>query len=113
MHTITQGDSATSSTSVVSDDEEDVPVKKKSSLWDSFNELRKKKSTDLSTNEDKYEKELSLYCNAEYIERKEDPLAWWKRNMSRFQPWQGLQGSTWQYQPCQLHRKERFLLPGT
>jgi len=67
----------------VSDDEEDVPVKKKSSLWDSFNEL-KKKSTDLSTNEDKDEKELSLYCNPEYINRKEDPLAWWKRNMSCF-----------------------------
>ena len=28
-------------------------------------------------------------------------------------PWQGLQGSTWQYQPCQLHLKDFFLLPGT
>ena len=56
----------------------------KNSLWDSFDELKKKKSADLSTNQDKDEKELSSYCSAEYIERKEDPLAWWKKNMSHF-----------------------------
>ena len=33
---------------------------------------------------DKDEKKLSSYCSAEYIERKEDPLAWWKKSMSRF-----------------------------
>ena len=83
MRGITQGDLVASSTSVVNDDEEDVPIKK-NSLWDSFDELKKKKSTDLSTNQDKDEKELSLYCSAEYIDRKEAPLAWWKRNISRF-----------------------------
>ena len=56
----------------------------KNSLWDSFDELKKKKSADLSTIQDKDEKELSSYCSAEYIKRKEDPLAWWKKNMSRF-----------------------------
>ena len=47
-------------------------------------ELEKKNSTDLSASQDKCEKELSLYCSAEYIDRKEDPLAWWKRNKSHF-----------------------------
>ena len=84
MHAITQGDSVTSSASVVSDDQEDVTIKKKKYLWDSFDELKKKKSTDLSTNQDKDEKELSLYCSAEFIDRKEDPLAWWKGNKSHF-----------------------------
>ena len=36
------------------------------------------------TNQDEDEKELSLYYSAEYIDRKEDPLAWWKGNKSRF-----------------------------
>ncbi|XP_065895779.1 zinc finger BED domain-containing protein 4-like [Dysidea avara] len=84
MRALTQGDSVTSSASVVNDDQEDVPIKKMKCLWDSFDELKKKKSTDLSTNQDKDEKELSLYCSAEYIDRKEDPLAWWKGNKSRF-----------------------------
>ena len=57
MRTITQEDSATSSANVVSDDQEDVPIKKKKCLWDSFDELKKKKFMDLSTNEDKDEKE--------------------------------------------------------
>ena len=48
MRAITQGDLVASSTSVVIDDEEDVPIKKKNSLWDSFDELKNKKSTDLS-----------------------------------------------------------------
>ena len=61
--------------------QEDAPVKKKKCLWDSFDEeLKKKKSTQLSTNQDKSEQELSSYCSAEYINRKEDPLAWWKGN---------------------------------
>ncbi|XP_065895790.1 zinc finger BED domain-containing protein 4-like [Dysidea avara] len=84
MRALTQGDSVTSSASVVNDDQEDVPIKKMKCLWDSFDELKNKKSTDLSTNQDKDEKELSLYCSAEYIDRKEDPLAWWKGNKSRF-----------------------------
>ncbi|XP_065895773.1 zinc finger BED domain-containing protein 4-like [Dysidea avara] len=84
MRALTQGDSVISSASVVNDDQEDVPIKKMKCLWNSFDELKKKKSTDLSTNQDKDEKELSLYCSAEYIDRKEDPLAWWKGNKSRF-----------------------------
>jgi len=70
---------------VVNDDQEDVPVKKKKkSLCNSFDELKKKKkkikkSTDLSN-----ERKLSLYCSAEYINRKKDPLGWWKKNMSHF-----------------------------
>ena len=84
MRALTQGDSVTSSASVVNDDQEDVPIKKKECLWDSFDELKKKKSTDLSTNQDKDEKELSLYCSAEYIDRKENPLGWWKGNKSHF-----------------------------
>ena len=67
MCVIRQGDLVASNTSVVSDDEEDVPIKKKNSLWDSFDELKKKKSTNLATNQDKDEKELSLYCSAEYM----------------------------------------------
>ena len=73
-----------SSASVVidaEDDQEDAPVKKKKCLWDSFDEeLKKKKSTQLSTSQDKSEQELSSYCSAEYINRKEDRLAWWKGN---------------------------------
>ena len=46
----------------------------KKTLWDSFDEHKKKKSADLSTNQDKDEKELSSYCSSEYIERKEDSL---------------------------------------
>ncbi|XP_065895778.1 zinc finger BED domain-containing protein 4-like [Dysidea avara] len=84
MRALTQGDSVTSSASVVNDDQEDVPIKKKECLLDSFDELKKKKSTDLSTNQDKDEKELSLYCSAEYIDRKENPLGWWKGNKSHF-----------------------------
>ena len=86
MCAITQGDLLASSTRVANDDndEKDVLIRKKNSLWDSFDEHKKKKSADLSTNQDKYEKELSSYCSSEYIERKEDPLAWWKKNMSRF-----------------------------
>ena len=56
MCAITQEDSATSSASIVSDDQEDVPIKKKKCLWDSFDGLKKKKSTDFSTNKDKDEK---------------------------------------------------------
>ena len=72
MRAITQGDLLASSTSVANDndDEEDVPIRKKNSLWDSFDELKKKKSADLSTNQDKDEKEMSSYCSAEYIERR-------------------------------------------
>ena len=63
MRALTQGDSVTSSASVVNDDQEDVPIKKKTCLWDSFDELKKKKSTDLSTNQDKDEKEfIILQC---------------------------------------------------
>ena len=36
-----------------------------------FDDPKQKKSIDASTNQDKYEKELSSYCSAEYIERKE------------------------------------------
>ena len=42
MRAITQGDLVASSTSVVNDDEEDVPIKKKNSLWDSFYELKRR-----------------------------------------------------------------------
>jgi len=41
MRAITRGDSVTSSASVVNDDQEDVPIKKKKSLLDSFDELKK------------------------------------------------------------------------
>ena len=38
------------------DDQKDAPVKKKNCLWDSFDEeLKKKKSTQLSTSQDKSE----------------------------------------------------------
>ena len=67
------------------DDQEGAPVKKKKCLWDSFDEeLKRKKSAQLSCVQDKNEQELSLYCNAEYIDRKEDPLAWWKTNKNRY-----------------------------
>ena len=55
------------------DDQEDSPVKKKKCLWGSFDEeLKKKKSTQLSASQDKN--------SAEYINRKEDLLEWWKGN---------------------------------
>ena len=88
MRVDTSVDPVSSSASVVTDaenDQEDVPANKKKCLWDSFDEeLKKKKSTHLSTAQDKDEQELSLYCSAEYIDRKEDPLSWWRKNKSRF-----------------------------
>ena len=92
MHTIMRVvisvDPVSSSASVVTDaenDQEAVPANKKKCLWDSFDEeLKKKKSTHLSTAQDKDEQELSLYCSAEYIDRKEDPLSWWRKNKNRF-----------------------------
>ena len=54
MRAITQGDLLASSTGVANyNDDEDVPIRKKNSLWDSFDELKKKKSADLSTNQDR------------------------------------------------------------
>ena len=47
------------------DDQEGAPVKRKKCLWDSFDEeLKKKKSAQLSSVQDKNEQEFSLYCNA-------------------------------------------------
>ena len=65
MCVIRQGDLVASSTSVVSDDEEDIPIKKKT-LCGTVLMNSKKKSTDLSTKQEKDEKKLSLYCSAEY-----------------------------------------------
>ena len=61
-----QGDPVTSSESVVNDvenNQEDVAIKRKKCLWNSFDkELEKKKSTDLSASQDKYEK--NCHCTA-------------------------------------------------
>jgi len=41
MRAITQGDPVTSRVSVVNDDQENAPIKKKKCLWDYFDELKK------------------------------------------------------------------------
>ena len=90
MHKVSRrsADVALSDTSIISDNEnvqEDAPVKKKKCLWASFDKkLKKKKANHQSTNEDKDEQEFSLYLSAEYIDRKEDPLTWWKGNRGQF-----------------------------
>ena len=74
-------------TCVISDNEDaQAGSAEKKSLWDSFEEeLKKKKdSHHLATQHNKDEHELALYLSAPYIDRKDNPLNWWKINKSQF-----------------------------
>ena len=81
----TNTNEAQSSEACVISDDEDVRSKKKS-LWDSFEEdLKKKKASHQSTTQlNKDEHELALYLSAPYIDRKANPLNWWKLNKGQF-----------------------------
>ena len=61
-------------------------VQLKRKVWDSFEEeLKKKKAShQLATQHNKDEHELALYLSAPYIDRKVNPLNWWKMNKGQF-----------------------------
>ena len=82
---IINADEAHSSTACVISDDEDAQTEKKS-LWDSFKEHLKKKraSHQSATQLNKDEHELTLYLSTPYIDRKANPLNWWKLNKGQF-----------------------------
>ena len=82
---IMNADEAHSSAACVISDDEDAWTEKRS-LWDIFEEeLKKKRASHHSAtqlNKDKHE--LALYLSAPYIDRKANPLNWWKLNKDQF-----------------------------
>ena len=78
--------SADNAIHVISDNEDAPDSAEKKSLWDSFEEeLKKKKASHhLVTQHNKDEHELALYLCVPYIDRKDNPLNWWKMNKGQF-----------------------------
>ena len=74
-------------TCVISDNEDaQADSAEKKSLWDTFEEeLKKKKAShQLATQHNRNEHELALYLSVPYIDRKDNPLNWWKMNKGQF-----------------------------